>query len=296
MLASQQPQQPQAWRGPHTAQVGPRQHALQPAAATTAAATTNPVAAGPSGTRALRTDAAGTDAVVVADPVGVTHVAVYLIEPDDMLRRSVAALLADQPDLRLAGQAPRPGHRGGLPPTDHHHPHQHPHPSPADAPSGVVLAHTNLTETASIIAARAILSTNPQLRLLAWTATDDPDTGLLTALLAGADGHLTHHTHPETLLNTIRAVATGDTLIDADTRRQTATRLAGARGSLALTSTEASVLKLAAAGYLDVQIADRLDLSPYQVSRHLTATANKLRRRYEHIWLSDHLTTRHNPL
>ena len=114
--------------------------------------------------------------------------------------------------------------------------------------------------------------------------TFELDEYVFGALRAGASGFLLKNLEPADLLRTIRVVAAGESLLAP----QVTTRLIEAfvavpeRSTVAsagfdeLTAREREILELVALGLSNVEIADRLWLSPLTVKTHVSRVLGKL--------------------
>ncbi len=108
---------------------------------------------------------------------------------------------------------------------------------------------------------------------------------MLRGLPLGARGYLLKDTERETLLNTIRAAARGESLFKPDVLQRAlaaqsasppSRRVTSAGVSAELTPRELEVLRAAATGERNQEIAVRLGISPRTVKAHLTSVYNKL--------------------
>jgi len=120
----------------------------------------------------------------------------------------------------------------------------------------------------AIVAIRAAF---PQARILVLTAFNG-DEDIYKALRAGALGYVLKSATGESLIPAIRAVAAGQSWIPDDI----ATRLAMRNAHEALTAREVQVLREAARGKANKEIAAALAISEYTVKDHLKAILAKL--------------------
>ncbi len=126
---------------------------------------------------------------------------------------------------------------------------------------------------------------HPQVAVIILT-TYNEDEMMLRGLQLGARGYLLKDTERETLLNTIRAAARGESLFKPDVVRRALSVQAASPPSprqttstpdaIQLTPRELEVLQAAAAGERNKEIALRLDISSRTVKAHLTSVYNKL--------------------
>ncbi|MCR6655054.1 MAG: response regulator transcription factor [Opitutus sp.] len=117
----------------------------------------------------------------------------------------------------------------------------------------------------------AIRAEFPQARILVLTAFNG-DEDIYKALRAGALGYVLKSATGESLIPAIRAVAAGQPWIPDDI----ATRLAMRNAHEALTAREVQVLREAARGKANKEIAAALAISEYTVKDHLKAILAKL--------------------
>jgi DNA-binding NarL/FixJ family response regulator len=124
----------------------------------------------------------------------------------------------------------------------------------------------------------------PDTRILVLT-TFELDEYVFGALHAGASGFLLKGGEPTELLNAIRVVAAGDSLltpsvtrrlIEAYTSRPSAAAGAPLPGLDELTAREHEVLILVATGLSNHEIADVLHLSPLTAKTHVSRILGKL--------------------
>ncbi|MFJ8141420.1 response regulator [Streptomyces sp. NPDC096013] len=138
------------------------------------------------------------------------------------------------------------------------------------------------------VAATAAICSRPELadtHILVLT-TFENDENVAKALRAGASGFLGKGVSPETLLSGIRTVAVGEALLSQAATRALITRflatpdtddlLALPEAVKALTDREREVVTLAAHGWSNAQIAERLVLSPLTVRSHIQRAMTKL--------------------
>jgi DNA-binding NarL/FixJ family response regulator len=140
----------------------------------------------------------------------------------------------------------------------------------------VVLMDIRLPGMNGIDATRRIRRDHPGTRVLVVTAYDD-DEYVRSALEAGASGHLSKAAPGRELVEAVRAVATGGTVIDpvALTHLLAGTSDTGLPAS-ELTERELAVLRLLAEGLHNKQVATRLGISRRTVERHCDSIYAKL--------------------
>ncbi len=143
----------------------------------------------------------------------------------------------------------------------------------------VALLDINLPDCSGVEICRAIRERDPEIACLMLTAMADDDT-LMESVLAGAAGFVLKRIDGRKLIEAVRTVADGGSLIDADVvarvmrrMREPATvhdRLAG------LTDREREVLRLIGEGLTNRQIGAELFLSERTVKNYVSSMLAKL--------------------
>lgn len=133
-----------------------------------------------------------------------------------------------------------------------------------------------------IEATKQIKALYPTIAVLILTAYDD-DQFIFSLLEAGAAGYLLKSVRGRELIDAIRAVNAGESVLHPSIARKVLNRFVPAPGKLkrqeaseVLTEREMDVLKLAARGLSNQDIADELCLSIRTVQAHLGHIFNKL--------------------
>ena len=145
----------------------------------------------------------------------------------------------------------------------------------------VVLMDVRLPAGDGVQACSDILEQCPQTRVLFLTSYADDDT-VLAAILAGAHGYLIKEIGVETLAESIKRVAAGESILDpAATQRVLAwvKTHGGASPDAsreALSPQEQRIVALVAAGKTNKEIAAELGLSPKTVKNYLSNIYQKL--------------------
>ncbi len=145
----------------------------------------------------------------------------------------------------------------------------------------VILLDIAMPKLNGIEATRQIKATQPSIAILILTAYDY-DQYVFALLEAGAAGYLLKDISGQELINAIRAVDKGDSVLHPAVARKvmqrfrSPTRVAEAHGLDLLSEREMQVLKIAARGKGNREIADELFLSVRTVEAHLGNVFNKL--------------------
>lgn len=141
----------------------------------------------------------------------------------------------------------------------------------------LVLLDLRLPGLPGIEAARQIAQLSPATRVLVLTAYDEEDY-VLEALQAGVAGYLLKTAPSHELLEAVRAVAAGTTVLEPSVSAALARRWtrSDGPGGTDLSARELEVLRLTAHGMANKEIAGTLGLSLRTVEGHLNRTFNKL--------------------
>ncbi|WP_432514306.1 response regulator [Kineococcus sp. SYSU DK001] len=148
----------------------------------------------------------------------------------------------------------------------------------------VLLLDLRMPRRDGISVLEALRDSGSEVPVLVLTTFDD-DELVLAALRAGARGYLLKDVTLEQVLSAIRTLADGgtalrpaltDRLLRAVTARPSAPAGPADLGAPALTPRELDVLRLAAAGWSNKEIAAALHLAPGTVKNHVTAVLLKL--------------------
>jgi DNA-binding NarL/FixJ family response regulator len=195
-------------------------------------------------------------------------VRVLLVDDHDFFRTGLRALLTEQPDVEVVGEAPDGA--GAVELYGRRRP-------------DVVLMDLSMPRMSGTEATAEIKSRWPDARVLMLTVSGE-DSAVIDAVRAGASGYLLKESSVEEIVRGIRAVAAGHFL----TSPRVAGALVGAAESAAtraesvdairatLTEQEFKVLELIAQGRGNAEIGAELFLSPSTVKNYVAAILDKL--------------------
>ena len=189
---------------------------------------------------------------------------VAIVDDDELIRVALRAILSAQPDLEVVGEAGDGADVLAL--VARTRPH-------------VLLMDVRMPAIDGIQATRHLLATSPQPPAVLVVTTFENDEYVYAALRAGASGFLLKRARPAQVVEAVRVVADGESLLFPAAIR----RLAGAYGRPAadqlrarLTERETHVLTLMAAGRSNAEIAGELVLGVETVKTHVGNVLSKL--------------------
>lgn len=198
----------------------------------------------------------------MSQPIRVT-----LVDDQTLVRQGIRSLLALSPEIEVVGE-------GG---------------DGADAvrlarelSPDVVLLDLRMPGTDGIYALEQLRALGSTVPVLVLTTFDD-DELVLRAVRAGARGYLLKDVTLEHLVAAIRSVAAGGTVLEPATTDRLVRAVVGGVGlsepgphAEPLSPRERDVLRLAAAGYSNREIADALHLAEGTVKNHMSSVLLKL--------------------
>ena len=185
-----------------------------------------------------------------------THLRVVIADDHPIVREGLHAVISDQPDMVVVGQAATGTEAVALALTER---------------PDVVLIDLRMPELTGVDAIGIIRGQWPAAQVLVLT-TYAGDEDIYRALEAGARGYLLKDTPRAELLEAIRAVARGQKRIPPEV----AARLVERIGGPALTEREIDVLRLMANGRSNKVIGAELHISEGTVKFHVNHILGKL--------------------
>ncbi|MFF8170006.1 response regulator [Streptomyces chartreusis] len=193
---------------------------------------------------------------------------VLLADDQTLVREAFAMLVESAPDMEVVGQAATGREAAELARTSR---------------PDLVVMDIRMPDLDGIEATRLIAADEDLagVRVLVLT-TYDTDENIVDALRAGASGFLVKDTRPAELLDAIRTVTAGDSLLSPGPTARLIERFLrspsapAAGGPECLSEREREVLTLVARGLNNTEIAEALGLSPLTAKTHVSRIMGKL--------------------
>jgi len=192
---------------------------------------------------------------------------ILLAEDHKVVREGTRRLLESQPDFEVVGEA-----SDGIEAVE----------LAKKLKPEIIIMDVSMPRLNGIEATRQIKAIYPNIAILPLTGYDD-DEYVFALLEAGAAGYLLKDSSGEELIEAIRQVMTGEPVLHPKIMKKVLNRLRSpveeqapqAAGEV-LSDRETEVLRLAAQGMSNMEIADSLTLSVRTVQTHLRSIFNKL--------------------
>jgi two-component system, NarL family, response regulator DevR len=189
---------------------------------------------------------------------------VFLLDDHEIVRRGVAELLNAEPDLQVVGEA------GTVAEATRR--------IPAVQPD-VAILDGRLPDGSGIEVCRDIRAEHPTIRCLILTSYDD-DEAIFAAVLAGASGYVLKQIRAAHLLDAVRQVAAGRSLLDPEVTEALLRRIrTGTKQDPrieSLNDQERRILELITEGLTNREIGERLFLAEKTVKNNVSALLGKL--------------------
>jgi two-component system, NarL family, response regulator DevR len=197
-------------------------------------------------------------------PGGRRGLRVVVVDDHELVRRGLREVLTEFGDIEVVGEA------GTAPEAVRRIRALRP---------DVALLDVRLPGGGGIEVCRQVRAADPGIRVLMITSYDDPEA-VYAAILAGASGYVLKEIHGTTLIDAVRRVASGQSLLDPAVTGQVLERLrhpAAVDPQLgALTAQERRILDLIVDGMTNREIGAALHVSEQTVKNHVTSLLAKL--------------------
>jgi DNA-binding NarL/FixJ family response regulator len=196
--------------------------------------------------------------------VGRMTVRVFLLDDHEVVRRGLRDLIEAQPGFEVVGEASTAEEAlSRIPPTR----------------PDVAIIDLRLPDGNGVEVCREVRSSSPDVQCLILTSFAD-DEALFDAIMAGAAGYLLKQIKGNDLIDAVRRVAAGQSLLDPQVTARVLERLR--RGPeederiARLTEQERKILELIAEGLTNRQIAQRIFLAEKTVKNYVSNILAKL--------------------
>lgn len=203
------------------------------------------------------TESAGLESA--AEPIRV-----FLLDDHEVIRRGIKDLLEDEDDIVVVGES-------GLAEEARRR-------IPALRPD-VAILDGRLPDGSGIDVCRDVRSVDPGIAALILTSFDDDDA-LFSAIMAGASGYLLKQVRSADLVETVRQVAAGRSMLDPAVTAQVLERIrTGPKTNSAfehLTDHERRILELIGEGLTNRQIGKEMHLAEKTVKNYVSSLLAKL--------------------
>jgi two-component system, NarL family, response regulator DevR len=189
---------------------------------------------------------------------------VYLLDDHEVVRRGLCELLQRDGDIEVIGESGSAVEAAAR--------------IPALRPDVAVL-DGRLPDGSGVEVCREVRSVDPSIAVLILTSYDDDDA-LFSAIMAGAAGYVLKQVRGTDLVDDVRRVAAGQSLLDPAVTQQVLERLR--RGPVEdsalapLTDQEKRILELIGEGMTNRQIAESVFLAEKTVKNYVSSLLAKL--------------------
>jgi two-component system, NarL family, response regulator DevR len=200
----------------------------------------------------------------VSDDEVKTPIRVYLLDDHEVVRRGLCDLLQRDGDIEVIGESGLAVEAAAR--------------IPALRPDVAVL-DGRLPDGSGVEVCREVRSVDPSIAVLILTSYDDDDA-LFSAIMAGAAGYVLKQVRGTDLVDDVRRVAAGQSLLDPAVTQQVLERLR--RGPVEdsalapLTDQEKRILELIGEGMTNRQIAESVFLAEKTVKNYVSSLLAKL--------------------
>jgi DNA-binding NarL/FixJ family response regulator len=189
---------------------------------------------------------------------------VFLLDDHEVVRRGIADLLTQDGDIEIVGES------GSAVEAMHRIPALRP---------DVAILDGRLPDGSGIDVCREIRSVDPTIKGLILTSYED-DEALFAAIMAGASGYILKQVRGSDLVDGVRRVAAGQSLLDPAITARVLERIrTGAEQPdelKALTEQERRILEYVAQGLTNHQIAEQMFLADKTVKNYVSSMLAKL--------------------
>lgn len=201
---------------------------------------------------------------MTSEPQPESTIRVYLLDDHEVVRQGLRALLEGAGDIEVVGESGLAEEATAR--------------IPALRPDVAVL-DARLPDGSGIEVCRAVRAVDDSIRALILTSYDD-DEALFAAIMAGASGYVLKEVTGLNLVNAVRQVAGGMSLIDPALTARVLERVRNGPTTApeleSLTEREMELLALIAEGLTNRQIGERMFLAEKTIKNYVSAILAKL--------------------
>ena len=192
------------------------------------------------------------------------RIRVFLLDDHEIVRRGLRELLEDEPDMDVVGESGSAQEAARR--------------IPALRPDVAVL-DGRLPDGSGIDVCRDVRSRDPSIQVLVLTSYDD-DEAVFAAIMAGASGYVLKQIGGTDLVDAVRRVAGGQSLLDPAVTARVLERVRQGPGEpeelRTLSVQERRILGYLAEGLTNRQIGERMFLAEKTVKNHVSRLLAKL--------------------
>jgi two-component system response regulator DevR len=196
---------------------------------------------------------------------GRVTIRVFLLDDHELVREGIRSLLESDEEIEVVGEASTGAEALNRVPL---------------AKPDVAILDVRLEDGDGIEVCRDLRSVNPDLICLMLTSFAD-DEAMFASVMAGAAGYVLKQIKARDLIEDVKKVSTGASLMDPRTVARVVERIAnppqGDPSVSSLSPQEARILDLIAEGKTNKQIADAMFLSENTVKNYVTGLLRKLK-------------------
>jgi len=194
------------------------------------------------------------------------RIRVLLVDDHSLFRRGIAAVLAEQEEMDVVGEA-SDGKEGIV--------------KARELTPDVIVMDLEMPNCSGVEASQALQTELPQINILVLTVSEK-ETDLFSAIKAGAKGYLLKNAQPEEIVQAITHIARGGVIVSPSMAEKLLTEFKTGEihkqeePATGLSQREGEVLQLVAKGASNKEIANSLFITENTVKTHLRNIMDKL--------------------
>ena len=195
------------------------------------------------------------------NPLNVLNV--LIVDDHDIVRKGLVMLISRQEDMRVVGEAGTAAEAVQ---------------QARDLTPDVVVLDVRLPDESGIEACRDMRAENPDIKVLMLTSYSDEEA-VMGSIMAGASGYLLKEIRSQEIVEAIRRVGAGQSLLDPGVTAAVLERIRRGKEDdpwSDLTSQEQKILELIAEGKTNKEISEVVNLSDKTVKNYVSNILGKL--------------------